>query len=367
MQGRWHRGGLPQAGLPKDTRTVFLIIDGNNVAWAGFHSLKRAMEAETPEQFVRAGLLGLTQSVVGFLVRGGEPPAGQAHPESAKRRAPVTVTRLAVAFDEGRPLRRRSIFPAYQTGRESTPSFVENEKYVLEAIAQFIEMAKCLPIEIVRGKNTEADDLVAALLEQSDGDSVRICSTDRDFLQLVDERLSIYSPVKRQVIDLSNFTEATAPKDTSGALIPFPRERYLDYRVASGDSSDDLPGIPGVGATTAARLVGQAPLEAYLEDVHLVTKVLGRRSVKIEGAFRSGEAKDIIERNRLLMDLRLAAKNYPSLEGLLSKGEWDEGGFRAWVKDQRIAGLDIGAAVPALAVLAGATPAEGEVQKRLEM
>ncbi len=346
---------------------MFLIIDGNNVAWAGFHSLRRAMGAETPEQLVRASLLGLSQSVIGFLVRAGEPPAGQAHPDSVKPVSRAIVTRLAVAFDEGRPLRRRSIFPAYQTGRESQPSFMENEKYVLEAIAQFSEMAACLPIEIVRGENTEADDLVAALIDQSDGDAIRVCSTDRDFLQLVDERLSIYSPVKRLVITPENFTEATAPRDTSGTAIGFPRERYLDYRVASGDTSDDLPGIPGVGATTAARLVAAAPLEAYLDNVQLVTRVLGRRSVRIEGAIRSGEALATVERNRLLMDLRLAAKNYPSLEGLVTRGRWDEAVFREWVKDQRIAAMDVEAGVAALGVLAGEEPGPQAVQERLEM
>jgi len=346
---------------------VFLIIDGNNVAWAGFHSLRRAMSAETPGQLVRACLLGLTQSVIGFLARAGEPPAGQAHPDSVKPAGRATVTRLAVAFDEGRPLRRRTIFPAYQTGRESQPSFMENEKYVLEAIAQFIELAACLPVEIVRGTNAEADDLVAALIDQSDGDAIRICSTDRDFLQLVNERLTIYSPVKRLVVTTANFMGATAPRDSSGTAIGFPRERYLDYRVASGDTSDDLPGIPGVGATTAARLVGEAPLDAYLDNVGLVTKVLGRRNVRIEGAIRSGEAREVVERNRLLMDLRLAAKNYPGLEGIVRRGDWDEGSFRSWVKDQRIAAMDVEAGVAALSVLAGKEPAARAVQERLDM
>ncbi len=53
---------------------MLLLADGNNMAWAGFHALRRAMEAETPEQKTRATLLGLTQSVLGLAVRGGEPP-----------------------------------------------------------------------------------------------------------------------------------------------------------------------------------------------------------------------------------------------------------------------------------------------------
>ncbi len=58
---------------------MLLIADGNNLAWAGFHALRRAMGAEAPDEKVRAALLGLTQSVVGFAVRAGEPPVAVRH------------------------------------------------------------------------------------------------------------------------------------------------------------------------------------------------------------------------------------------------------------------------------------------------
>ena len=96
---------------------MFLIADGNNLAWAGFHALRKPMGAETPEQKVRATLLGLTQSVVGLVVRGGEPPSDG--PTGSRRLWAQPVTRVAIAFDEGRPLRRRTIYPEYQLGRES--------------------------------------------------------------------------------------------------------------------------------------------------------------------------------------------------------------------------------------------------------
>jgi 5'-3' exonuclease len=178
---------------------VLLIIDGNNVAWAGFHALRRPMGADTPEKKERAALLGLTQSVVGLAVRAGEPPddgrgrrVGQASMFDA---APRRLTRLVVAFDEGRPLRRRGIYPPYQTGRESDPSFMENERYVLAAIAQFIELSADLPLTVLRGTNTEADDLISAAAHQAPESEVRIASTDKDFLQLVDGRVSIYATV----------------------------------------------------------------------------------------------------------------------------------------------------------------------------
>jgi 5'-3' exonuclease len=326
------------------------VVDGNNVAWAGFHALRRPMGADTPEKYVRAALLGLTQSVVGFAVRAGEPPdivPGRSAAQAGLFDTGMRVTRLVVAFDEGRPLRRREIFPAYQTGRESDPNFMEFEKYVLEGIRQFCELAANMPCEILRGRNTEADDLIATAVLHEQG-AARICSTDRDFLQLVDERVSIYSPVKRLVVTTENFAEATAPRAADGTPSPFPRERYLQYRVASGDTSDNLPGIPGVGTLTAAKLVNAAPLHEYLDNPQKLTAVLGRRNARMEAAFASGEAAEVIGRNAQLMDLRLAADNYADLAPYRTSGSWDEGAFRAWVKEQRISALEIEAAVACL-------------------
>ncbi|MEP6870836.1 MAG: PIN domain-containing protein, partial [Anaerolineaceae bacterium] len=202
---------------------MLLVADGNNLAWAGFHALRRAMGAETPEENIRAALLGLTQSVLGFAIRNGEPPAlgrpGQSAQAGFAFDSDHRTSRLVVCFDEGRPLRRRQIYPPYQTGREGNPSFMENEPFVLKGIELFVEAARALPIEIVRGINTEADDLIAAVVAQAPEPRVRIASTDRDFLQLVDGRVSVYSPVKKIVIDESNFTEVTAPRGSDAQPI----------------------------------------------------------------------------------------------------------------------------------------------------
>ncbi|MGD9933751.1 MAG: hypothetical protein AB7T37_08515 [Dehalococcoidia bacterium] len=330
---------------------LLLIADGNNLAWAGYHALRRSMNPETPEQRVRTALLGLTGSALGLAVRAGEPPS-PGSPAATARKNAGRVAGLVVAFDEGRPLFRRSIWPAYQTGRESDSQFVDNEVHIVEAIRQFSEMATMLPITIARGVNTEADDLMAfAALHASA--RVRIASTDRDFLQLVGERISIYSTVKRVVVDVDNFDEHVAPKTTSGDLVTFPRERYLDYRAASGDTSDDLPGIPGLGTIGAARLLQHAPLDEYLEHPMRAAGALGRANAKLEAVLYSGEATAIVARNRQLMDLRLAASRFDTIDHMATRGSWDEPAFRAWFKEQRISGLDLEATVIAMSALAG--------------
>ncbi len=330
---------------------MLLLLDGNNLAWAGFFALRRPMGADTAEREARAALLGLMQAVFGILVRGGGPPGGLGQRREGDR---PPVSGLAVAFDEGRPVRRRGIYPAYQTGRQRDPAFTENEPHILAAIRGFCELAACLPVEVLRGEDTEADDLVAARALQEPG-PVRIVSTDRDFLQLVDERVSIYSPVKKSVIDAATFAEHAAPRDAGGRRAVFPRERYLDFRAASGDSSDDLPGIPGIGALTAARLLAEAPLDAYLEEPGRAAAVLGRRNRKLEAALGSGEARTIVERNRALMDLRAAAALFPDLRPYRRVGEWVPGELERWMEEQRVFGVDRAATLAAFDRLAEAT------------
>lgn len=324
---------------------MLVIVDGNNLAWAGLFALGKSMGLDTEERKTRAALIGLTQSVLGLVARGAAPPE---YPGD-----PLDVSGLAIAFDSGRPLRRREVYPSYQTGREQTPNFIDNEPAVSEAIAQFMSFARLLPCRVVKADNTEADDLAAAVALRETG-RVRIASSDRDFLQLVDGRVSVYSPIKRVIIDTGNFEDQTAPKNSKGAASGFPRERYLDYRAASGDASDDLPGIPGVGALTAARLLGANPLDAYLDDAVLAVSTLGRRNVKLEGAIRSGEAREIVERNRSLMDLRLAAARYPDMDPHTRWGAWDETGVRGWLSKERIPRVDLNSLAGAFSAMAEA-------------
>lgn len=332
---------------------MHLVVDGNNVAWAGFHALRRPMGADTPDKLARAAFLGLTQSVIGLAIRGGEAPSTRA--ASAQRAlfdAAPPVTAVTVVFDEGRPLRRRQVFADYQTSRESNPAFRDFEPYVLGAIMEFMEGAAGLPIDILRGQDTEADDLVAALAVAVPG-PVRIASTDKDFLQLVDERVSVYSLVKRLVITTDNFVEVVAPRTATGVACGFPPGRYLDYRVMSGDASDDLPGLPGVGTLTAARLLAEAPLDDYLADPSRVAVVLGRKNARLDAAFADGTAAQVVARNRELMDLRHAATNYRDLVAYRRAGVWDEAGFRAWAAAQRAHGFDMESAVETMRRLAG--------------
>jgi 5'-3' exonuclease len=317
---------------------MFLILDGNNLAWAGYYGLERAMKPEDDERKQRVATLGLGGSLLGAIARAGVPPGVTASHK---------LERVAVCFDEGRPLRRRKTFPPYQTGRENDPKFIQNEPTILGAIADFCKgAAPHLPIEIVRGKNTEADDLVAGLVQANPKSRIRIVSTDRDFLQLIGPNLDVYAPVRKLIIDESNLFDVMAPKTSTGKSVLFPRERFLDYRALIGDTSDDLPGVPGVGPLSAAKLLAAAPLDSYFApDTHPVRApgvrtALERKSDAIERAFADGSAREIVERNRALMDLRRPSPCWDELDKLTARGRWDRDRFGAWFSEQRFAGVD---------------------------
>ena len=311
---------------------MFIILDGNNLAWAGYYALERAMKPEDDERKQRVALLGLTSSILGTISRSAVPPG-----ETAR----TPPTRVAIAFDEGRPLRRRTVYPPYQTGRENDPKFIANEPIVLGAIAEFSAMAiASMPVEIVRGVNTEADDLIAGIVNRNGKTAVRIVSTDRDFLQLIGPKLSVYSPVKKIIIDDANFDACALPKTSSGAIVRFPRKRFVDYRALCGDTSDDLPGVPGVGPLSAAALVAKNPVESYFGQPPLVREALGRKSTAIERAFEDGSAQPIVERNRSLMDLRLGAPCWDDLDNLTQRGTWDRATFESWLDEQRTSNVE---------------------------
>jgi 5'-3' exonuclease len=351
---------------------VLLILDGNNLAWAGYYGLERAMKPDTPERKHRVALLGLASMTLGVIARGGiAPPNTGAAPQERGRPRPrpaanqssmfddattpatsagPNITRVAIAFDEGRPLRRREVFPAYQTGREGDPKFVENEPTILAAIAEFCTVCETmLPFDVLREKNTEADDLIAGLVHHNPKLDKRIVSTDRDFLQLIGPKTTVYSPVKKVVIDENNFVAEAMPKTSSGDPVIFPRERFLDYRALTGDPSDNLPGVPGIGALTAAKLLAAHPLGDYLRPAAapsvkrpggLVREVLGRKSTAVEAAFAHGSSASTIARNRELMDLRRPAPCWDDLPSHTTSGRYNRNALESWLDEEKIQTVD---------------------------
>ena len=156
-------------------------------------------------------------------------------------------THIAVAFDIGRTTFRTEQYPAYKGTREATP---EEFKGQVPLIKEVLEALRITSIEQV---SFEADDILATLSTRGHdaGMDVLICSGDRDTFQLVTDRVTVLYP-RKGVSDLVRMTPA-AVQERYG-LAP---ARYPDLAALVGETSDNLPGVPGVGPKTAARWIQQ--------------------------------------------------------------------------------------------------------------
>lgn len=166
-------------------------------------------------------------------------------------------THAAVAFDAGRVTFRTERFPEYKGTRNETPETFRGQVPLIH------EVLDALRIPALAKEGIEADDILATLASAAEaaGMDVLICSGDRDSFQLVTEHVTVLYPV-RGVSELARMTpEAVAAK------YGVPPAQYPDLAALVGETSDNLPGIPGVGPKTAAKwVVAYGSLDNLLEQ-----------------------------------------------------------------------------------------------------
>ncbi len=156
-------------------------------------------------------------------------------------------THVAVAFDVSRKTFRMEEYAEYKAGRNATPDEFKGQVSLVQ------EILDALRIPWVQVEGYEADDVLATLTTQAtaQGIDVLICSGDRDALQLVRDDVTVLYPVKG-VSELARMTPEAVQ-----AKYGVPPERYSDLAALVGESSDNLPGVPGVGPKTAAKWINQ--------------------------------------------------------------------------------------------------------------
>ncbi|MCL1871264.1 MAG: DNA polymerase I [Promicromonosporaceae bacterium] len=167
-------------------------------------------------------------------------------------------THLAVAFDVSRRSFRTERFPEYKGTRSETPAPFRGQVPLIK------EVLEALRVPALEREGIEADDIIATLAGQASaaGMEVLVCSGDRDSIQLVDGDVTLLYPV-RGVSEMARFTPSTV-EDKYG-VPPF---QYPDLAALVGETSDNLPGVPGVGPKTAAKWVAQfGGLDPLLDHV----------------------------------------------------------------------------------------------------
>jgi DNA polymerase-1 len=195
------------------------LIDGSGYIFRAFHALPPMTRPDgTPVNAVFGYCKMLTQ----FL----DDPA---------------IDHVAVILDAGRETFRNGIYPQYKAHRPDPP------EELIPQFPLFREATRAFGLPCVEMEGFEADDLIATYAREAvaAGADVTIVSSDKDLMQLVGDRVSLFDPIKMRKLGREAVFEkfGVAP------------EKVVDVQALAGDSTDNVPGVPGIGVKTAAQLI----------------------------------------------------------------------------------------------------------------
>lgn len=242
------------------THEVYLI-DGSAYIYRAYHAVAPLTNSE--------GMA--THAIFGFL-------------NILKRMLKEKIPRyLAVAFDMRGPVFRHEMYPAYKANRPPMPDDLAVQ------IPYIKELVRAMNIPSFEMQGIEADDIIAssAKLLSEQGHNVIIVSGDKDLLQLVNKTTMMWDPMKNKIMDIAAVEEKYKVKPA----------QLLDCYALMGDSSDNIPGVPGIGPKTAEKLINQ---HQSLEGVYLALDSMKKSKMKE----RLGENKDAAFLSRDLIRLK---------------------------------------------------------------
>ena len=198
----------------------FLIIDGNSIANRAFYALPLLSNSRGEYSNAVYGFVNsLTKAIVDLKPK-----------------------YIAVAFDIGKKTFRNALYADYKAKRKPMPSELASQMPILKSLLDTMK------IKYFEKKDIEADDIIGTL-SKTEGVEKVLLSGDRDLFQLLDDQTIIWFP-KRGVSEIDVVTSQNL-KDKTG-LLP---NQIVDYKALRGDSSDNIPGVVGIGEKGATELL----------------------------------------------------------------------------------------------------------------
>ena len=242
--------------MSEPPRRLFLL-DGHSLAYRAFFALPQTLA--TSSGTVTNAVYGFTTMLIKLF--------GDEHPDL-----------IAVAFDMGAPTIRLELDADYKAGRAETPADFRPQLGLIE------EVLDVLRIPIIRTEGHEADDAIGTLAVQASerGLDAVIVTADRDFFQLVRDRTKKQGAIsvlfnRRGISEIDRMDPAAV--EARYAITP---GQYLDFVALKGDTSDNIPGVPGIGDKTAAKLVNEfGSVEELLAHTD---RLKGKQKENIEAA-----------------------------------------------------------------------------------
>jgi len=228
-----------------------LIVDSLNTFLRSFVAIHHI----NPSGNHIGGLAGFLKSI-GSVIRQLEP------------------TRVVLVFDgQGGSTNKRYLYPEYKTNRHITKisnwdafdNQQEESEAITNQIVRLVDYLKCLPVDLVAIDKIEADDVIGYLANKFTG-KVTILSTDQDYLQLVSDRVSVYSPVKKII-----YYPETIIKEYG-----IPPQNFLTHKIVVGDKGDNVPGVKGIAIKTLVKLFPALKGDEIVELPQLIEECSGK-------------------------------------------------------------------------------------------
>ena len=255
---------------------TYLIVDGNSLTYRAFFALPTDMATASGQ--VTNAVFGFTSMLI-YVLKDHEPDG------------------ILVAFDRPEPTFRHEAEPLYKAQREAAPDILRQQMGLVR------EVLDAIGITSFDCAGWEADDLIATAADKlvANGDSVIIVTGDRDSYQLVEDPHVKVLYNKRGVSDYAFYDEAGIEERTG--VRP---ELYVQYAALRGDKSDNLPGVPGVGEKTAAKLINTyGGLDGIFEHVDEQTPKLRASLAEHEERARKNYDLMLLRRDAPMDDVDL--------------------------------------------------------------
>ncbi len=224
------------------------------------------------------------------------------------------LSHMAVIFDAGRVTFRNEIYPAYKANRDETP------EDLIPQFAPIKQATRAFALPAIEMEGFEADDLIAtyARMARLRGMEVVVVSSDKDLMQLVREGVSLFDPMKNRPIGPAEVMEKFGVSP----------DKVVDVQALAGDSTDNVPGVPGIGVKTAAELINAyGDLDSLLARAGEI-KQPKRRETLLTNADKARVSRELVKLKDdvtvgpSLEDLAIKAVEWPTLDAFLEEMEF---------------------------------------------
>ncbi len=230
--------------MPESPQTLYLI-DGSSYIFRAYYAVNRSFT--TSSGFPTNAVFGFSNMLRKFM-KDFEPRY------------------VGVVFDSKGDTFRKEMYPEYKANRGAAPEDLSVQ------IEKIMELTEAMGIRVVQKEGFEADDLIATVAKaaEKEGRETVLITGDKDFCQLVSEKITVFDPMKDAKTGVAEVREKYG----------LPPERFVDFLALTGDSSDNIPGVEGIGPKSAAKLLAEY---GSLENLYENTGALkGKQRERIE-------------------------------------------------------------------------------------